>query len=63
MEFIYLYKEGKEEVLRAVTTDGHRLSRLKRFFLPQNANNLTGVIIPRKETVTEIKKIIDNQDR
>ena len=29
--------------------------------MPKNANNLEGVIIPRK-TVTEIKKIIDNQD-
>ena len=60
---IYLHsikESGKEEVLRAVATDGHRLSRLSAP-LPKNANNLNGVIIPRK-TVTEIKKIIDNQD-
>ena len=59
---IYLHsiKEKEKEVLRAVATDGHRLSRLSAS-LPKNANNLEGVIIPRK-TVTEIKKIIDNQD-
>ena len=59
---IYLHsiKENQKEVLRAVATDGHRLSRLSAP-LPKNADNLEGVIIPRK-TVTEIKKIIDNQD-
>ncbi len=59
---IYLHsiKEKETEVLRAVATDGHRLSRLSAS-LPKNAHNLEGVIIPRK-TVTEIKKIIDNQD-
>ncbi len=59
---IYLHsiKEKEKEALRAVATDGHRLSRLSAA-LPKNANNLEGVIIPRK-TVTEIKKIIDNQD-
>ena len=59
---IYLHsiKDGEKEVLRAVATDGHRLSRLSAP-VPKNANNLEGVIIPRK-TVTEIKKIIDNQD-
>ena len=59
---IYLHsiKKRKKKFLRAVATDGHRLSRLSAS-LPKNANNLEGVIIPRK-TVTEIKKIIDNQD-
>ena len=59
---IYLHsiKEDNGEVLRAVATDGHRLSRLSAD-LPVNANNLEGVIIPRK-TVIELKKIIDNND-
>ena len=59
---IYLHsiKEKEKEMLRAVATDGHRLSRLSTT-LPKNANNLEGVIIPRK-TVTEIKKIIDDQE-
>ncbi len=59
---IYLHsiKENEKEVLRAVATDGHRLSRLSAT-LPQNIKNLNGVIIPRK-TVTEIKKIIDTQE-
>ena len=55
-----LLRKKKKEMLRAVATDGHRLSRLSAS-LPKNVNNLEGVIIPRK-TVTEIKKIIDNQD-
>ena len=57
---IYLHsiKDDEQEVLRAVATDGHRLSRLSAS-LPKNVKNLEGVIIPRK-TVTEIKKIIDN---
>ncbi len=58
--YIHSIKEGDKEVLRAVATDGHRLSRLSSS-LPKNANNLEGVIIPRK-TVTEIKKIIDNYE-
>ena len=46
----------KKKLLRAVATDGHRLSRL--IWIYQNiANNLEGVIIPRK-TIGEIKKLL-----
>ena len=45
--------------MRVVATDGHRLSRLSTE-LPLNANNLQGVIIPRK-TVIELRKIIDSK--
>ncbi len=60
--YIHTIKEDNDnnEVFRAVATDGHRLSRLSTD-LPKNANNLEGVIIPRK-TVIELKKIIDNTE-
>jgi DNA polymerase-3 subunit beta len=56
--YIHSVKEDNEERFRVVATDGHRLSRLSTE-LPLNANNLQGVIIPRK-TVIELRKIISN---
>lgn len=44
-------------VLRAVATDGHRLARVE-MPLPEGAEGMPGVIIPRK-TVGEIRKLID----
>ncbi|BAI73364.1 DNA polymerase III subunit beta [Azospirillum sp. B510] len=44
-------------VLRAVATDGHRLARVE-MPLPDGAEGIPGVIIPRK-TVTEIRKLVD----
>ncbi len=58
--YIHSVIDGGKEVFRAVATDGHRLSRLSTE-LPENANKLSGVIIPRK-TVIELKKIIENKD-
>ena len=46
--------------LRAVATDGHRLS-CADVALPEGADELPGVIIPRK-TVTEVRKLIDDGD-
>ncbi|AWU94970.1 DNA polymerase III subunit beta [Azospirillum ramasamyi] len=60
---IYLHatksKSGSLEtsVLRAVATDGHRLARVE-MPLPDGAEGIPGVIIPRK-TVTEIRKLVD----
>jgi DNA polymerase-3 subunit beta len=60
---IYLHaaksKSGSLEtsVLRAVATDGHRLARVE-MPLPDGAEAIPGVIIPRK-TVTEIRKLVD----
>ncbi|MBY6265647.1 DNA polymerase III subunit beta [Azospirillum sp. 412522] len=60
---IYLHaaksKTGSLEtpVLRAVATDGHRLARVE-MPLPDGAEAIPGVIIPRK-TVTEIRKLVD----
>jgi len=44
-------------VLRAVATDGHRLASMD-LPLPAGAENIPGVIIPRK-TVAELRKLID----
>jgi len=50
--------EGKS--LRCVATDGHRLARIDAP-LPQGADNLPGVIVPRK-TVGELRKLLDDDD-
>ncbi len=59
---IYLHsaQDGDSEVMRAVATDGHRLSRLS-LELPKNAENLNGIIIPRK-TVVEVRKLLDSYE-
>jgi DNA polymerase III subunit beta len=44
-------------VLRSVATDGHRLARMEAP-LPDGAEEMPGVILPRK-TVAEIRKLID----
>ena len=44
-------------VLRAVATDGHRLARVEAP-LPEGAEEIPGVIIPRK-TVAEARKLLD----
>ena len=56
---IYLHAagEGQTAALRAVATDGHRLARVE-MALPQGAEGLPGVIVPRK-TVGEIYKLIE----
>ncbi len=46
------------KVLRAVSTDGHRLARFE-MPLPEGAESIPGVIIPRK-TVSEIRKLIED---
>ena len=60
---IHLHRaEDQEGVarLRAVATDGHRLS-CADVALPEGAAELPGVIVPRK-TVTEVRKLIDDGD-
>ncbi len=52
---IYLHTvDGK---LRAVATDGHRLARVD-FPLPQGADGMPGIIVPRK-TVGELLKLLE----
>ena len=55
-----IYVHAHDGVLRAVATDGHRLA-LSEMALPTGAENLPGVIIPRK-TVAEIRRLIDGGD-
>ncbi|MFN3971516.1 MAG: DNA polymerase III subunit beta [Gemmobacter sp.] len=47
-------------VLRAVATDGHRLARIEAP-LPEGAEALPGVIVPRK-TVGELRKLLDDDE-
>jgi len=48
------------KVLRCVATDGHRLARIDAP-LPEAAEDLPGVIVPRK-TVGELRKLLDDDD-
>ncbi|MBE7636036.1 DNA polymerase III subunit beta [Sneathiella sp. P13V-1] len=59
---IYLHAADNEgiPVLRAVATDGHRLARVETP-LPANAENIPGIIIPRK-AVGELRKLIDDNE-
>jgi DNA polymerase III subunit beta len=47
-------------VLRCVATDGHRLARIDAG-LPEGAEALPGVIVPRK-TVNELRKLLDDDE-
>jgi DNA polymerase-3 subunit beta len=56
--YIHAINNDQSKALRAVATDGHRLSRIE-LNLPIGAENISGVILPRK-AVMEIRKLIDN---
>jgi DNA polymerase-3 subunit beta len=47
-------------VLRCVATDGHRLAQIDAP-LPEDADGLPGVIVPRK-TVGELRKLLDDDE-
>lgn len=47
-------------VLRCVATDGHRLARIDAA-IPADADDLPGVIVPRK-TVGELRKLLENDE-
>jgi DNA polymerase-3 subunit beta len=55
-----IYLHAHNGVLRAVATDGHRLA-LSEMDIPQGAQGLPGVIVPRK-TIAEIRRLIDGGD-
>lgn len=59
---IYLHAASSADVrvLRGVATDGHRLARFE-MALPEGAEDIPGVIVPRK-TVNELRKLIDETD-
>ena len=56
--YIHAKNEGSAKVLRIVATDGHRLACVESP-LPQGAEKVTGVIIPRK-TIGEVRKLLDD---
>ncbi len=59
---VYMHvAEGDEgRVLRCVATDGHRLARIDAG-LPDGAEEMPGVIVPRK-TVGELRKLLDDDE-
>ena len=59
---IYLHAADVDGVktLRAVATDGHRLARVE-MPLPEGADAMPGVIVPRK-TIGELRKLIDETE-
>ncbi|MBT52683.1 MAG: DNA polymerase III subunit beta [Mameliella sp.] len=59
---VYMHMADGEDgkVLRCVATDGHRLARIDAP-LPQGADEMPGVIVPRK-TVGEMRKLLDQDD-
>ena len=48
------------QVFRCVATDGHRLARIDAA-LPDGAEGMSGVIVPRK-TVNELRKLLEDDD-
>ncbi|WP_045387768.1 DNA polymerase III subunit beta [Falsirhodobacter sp. alg1] len=59
---VYMHVATGDEgpVLRCVATDGHRLARIDAP-LPEGAQGMAGVIVPRK-TVNELRKLLDDDD-
>ncbi len=59
---IFFHKAERNSIhfLRAVATDGHRLAQYD-IPLPQGAEDMTGIIIPKK-TVMEFRKVLDDAD-
>jgi DNA polymerase-3 subunit beta len=58
--YMHAAKGPDGQVLRCVATDGHRLARIDAP-LPEGADGLPGVIVPRK-TVGEMRKLLDDDD-
>ena len=58
--YMHAAVEGGARALRCVATDGHRLARIDTE-LPDGADDLPGVIVPRK-TVGELRKLLDDDD-
>jgi len=59
---VYMHAAERDgtKVLRCVATDGHRLARIDAD-LPEGAEDLPGVIVPRK-TVGELRKLLDDDE-
>jgi DNA polymerase-3 subunit beta len=58
--YLHAAKGADGPALRCVATDGHRLARIDAA-LPAGAEDVPGVIVPRK-TVGELRKLLDDDD-
>jgi len=58
--YMHVAESDAGAVLRCVATDGHRLARIDAP-LPEGAESMPGVIVPRK-TVNELRKLLDDDD-
>jgi DNA polymerase-3 subunit beta len=58
--YMHAAKGPEGAVLRCVATDGHRLARIDAA-LPEGAEGVPGVIVPRK-TVGELRKLLDDDE-
>ena len=56
--YLHAVNDTEGDKLRTVSTDGHRLSRVD-MKIPEGANEIPGVIIPRK-TIMEIRKLLED---
>ena len=56
--FLHMAERNSIQFLRAVATDGHRLAQYD-IPLPQGAEDITGIIIPKK-TIYELRKVLDD---
>ena len=58
--YMHVAQSESGKVLRCVATDGHRLARIDSA-LPDGAEAMPGVIVPRK-TVGELRKLLDDDE-
>lgn len=58
--YMHVAERDGAQVMRCVATDGHRLARIDAA-LPAGAEDMPGVIVPRK-TVGELRKLLDEDD-
>lgn len=58
--YMHIISDDEGKKIRCVATDGHRLARVENT-LPEGAEDMAGVIVPRK-TVLELRKLADDAD-
>ncbi|TCP60006.1 DNA polymerase III beta subunit [Rhodovulum bhavnagarense] len=58
--YMHVAQGENGQALRCVATDGHRLARIDAA-LPEGAETMPGVIVPRK-TVGELRKLLDDDE-
>jgi len=58
--YVHTLEAGKEMVLRAVATDGHRMARAETE-APAGSRGMPGIIIPKK-TVGEVLKLLEGAE-